>query len=42
MKELTMEQIFVVTYLCTMIVGVGLGFLIYWIFENDNNKGETK
>ena len=42
MKALTMEQTFIVTYLCATLIGIGLGFLTYLIFENDNKKGETK
>ena len=39
MKELTMGQTFIVTYLCAIISGIGLGFLTHWIFEKDNKNG---
>lgn len=41
MKELTMEQTFIVTYLCTTIIGLGLGFLTYLLFEYENNNNNN-
>ena len=36
MRELTMEQIFVVTYLGAAIIGIGLGILLYFLlYKND-------
>jgi hypothetical protein len=39
MKELTMEQMFIITYLCTILSGIGLGILTYWLFERGNKNG---
>ena len=38
MECLTMEEVFVVTWCCTALIGVAMGFLVYWIFEHDNKE----
>lgn len=37
---LTMEEIFIATFIGVIIAGAALGFLIYWLFEKDNNTDE--
>ena len=39
MKEFTMEETFIVAYLCAIFIGIGLGFITYWLFERDNKNG---
>ena len=42
MRELTMEETFILTYLLAIIGGVGLGVLTYFVFKHDNNQeGKT-
>lgn len=38
MSCLTMEEIFIVTYIIILLIGIPLGFFIYWVFEKDNKK----
>lgn len=40
MKFLTMEETFISTYIIAILIGIPLGFLTYWIFENNNNGGK--
>ena len=35
---LTMEQTFIVTGIVILLLGIGLGFLVGWIFDKDNEK----
>lgn len=37
-KSLTMEEMFIVTYLSVLILGAGLGFLFEWIFRKENER----
>lgn len=39
LESLTMEQTFIVTGIFILILGVGLGLLIGWIFEKENERG---
>lgn len=40
---LTMEETFIVTYIFIIVIGVLLGFLVYWAFEKDNaNEGHEE
>lgn len=38
MIALTMEETFVVTYISSFIVGMGLGFLTYLFIEKENKN----
>lgn len=38
-KSLTMEQVFVITGIGILLLGVALGLLIGWIFEKENERG---
>ena len=37
-KGLTMEQMFVLTGIGVLVLGIGLGLLIGWIFDKDNGE----
>lgn len=37
---LTMEETFILTYICIILISIPLGFFTYWIFEKDNKKKE--
>ncbi len=37
-KSLTMEQVFVITGIGILLLGVALGLLIGWIFEKENER----
>ena len=41
MITLTMEETFVTTYIFTFLVGIGLGYLTYLVFEKDNKENEN-
>lgn len=41
MRPLTMEETFIVTYICIILSSLILAFLIYWISEK-NNKNKEK
>lgn len=37
---MSMEMTFIATYVAVLLVSIPLGFLIYWIFEKDNEEAE--
>lgn len=37
---MSMEMIFVVTYLAVVLISIPIGLLTYWIFEKDNGNEE--
>lgn len=39
---MTMEEIFIVTWLGTAIIGIALGFLAYWFLEKDAQEEDLE
>ena len=35
----TMEEVFIVTGIFILLLGVAIGLLIWWIFEKENERG---
>jgi hypothetical protein len=38
--KMTMEQVFIRTGIWVLLIGIGLGFLVEWIFRKENEEGE--
>lgn len=38
LESLTMEEVFIVTGIFILLLGVALGLLIGWIFEKENER----
>lgn len=38
--SMTMEEVFIVTWVGAILVGCILGFLGYWIFEKNNKEND--
>ena len=39
-KELTMEATFIVTGISVLLIGIGLGLLVYWISKKVNERND--